>query len=108
MFRKSDQQLLIWNGRPARRSGDMARFPPQHLLNKRPRISQGGLRGIRIEQPDDRTRVDRGLPQGREPQSLQEAGADNKPDRLNMVQPLKVGVAIEVCGHGDHPDTGQR
>src|SRR5258706_30401 len=107
MFRKSDEQLLIRNGGAAMRPGDMASLPAKNLLNKRPRIPQGGLRGIRVEQPGDRTRVDRGLPQGREPQSLQEAGGDNKPDRLNMVQPFEVGVAIKVCGHGDHPDTGQ-
>ena len=69
---------------------------------------EGGLGRIRFDQLGDRACIDRTLPQRGEPQPLEEAGGDDKPDRLNMVQPFEVGVAIEVCGHGDHPETGQR
>ena len=86
----------------------MARLPTQNLLHKLPGIPQGGFQSVAFDQLGDRARVDRALPQGRETQSLQETGRDDETYRLNMVQPLEVGIAFDVCGHGDHPETGQR
>ena len=86
----------------------MARLPSQNLLDKTPWIPESGLCRILFEQFRDRARVNRGLPQWREPQSLQQARGDDKTYGLDMVQPLQVGIAIDFRGHGDHPETGQR
>ena len=43
VLRKSDEQIIIRNGRAARRAGDMARFPAKHLLHESPGIREGGL-----------------------------------------------------------------
>ena len=58
VFGKPNEQLILWNGRAARRAGDMAGLPPQHLFYKSPGIPQGGLRGIRIEQFGDCACID--------------------------------------------------
>ena len=108
VFRKPNEQLILRNGRAARCASDMAGFPAKHLLHKSPGIPQGGLRAIRIEQFGDCACIDWRLTKRGKPKPLKEAGSDYKPDRLNVVQPFEVGVAIKVCGHGDHPETGQR
>ena len=95
VFRKSDEQL-IRNGRAPGRSGDMTRLPTEDLLRESPRIRESGLCHIPFDKLGDRARIDRALPYRGEPELLKEAGGDDKTDRLNMVQPFKIGVAIEV------------
>ena len=86
----------------------MTHLPTEDLLNESPRIRESGLCCIPLDKLGDRTRIDRALPYRGEPQFLKQAGSDDKTDRLNMVQPFKIGVAIELCGHSSHPETGQR
>ena len=93
VFRESDEQF-IGNGRAPGCSGDMARFPAKDLLDESPRIRESGLCCIPLDKFGDRTRIDRALPYRGEPEFLKEAGSDDKTDRLNMVQPFKIGVAI--------------
>ncbi len=107
MFGKSDEQV-IRNGRATGRSGDMAGLPTEDLFHKSPGISKRRLGPVPFDKLRDRTRIDRALPYRGEPQLLKQTGGDDKTDRLNMVQPFEVGVAIEVFGHTAHPETGQR
>jgi hypothetical protein len=86
----------------------MARFPTKDLLDESPRLWETGLCYIPFDKLRDRTRIDRALPYRREPEFFKQAGGNDKTDRLNVVQPFKIGVAVELCGHGAHPETGQR
>ena len=52
--------------------------------------------------------VDRRLPQRREAEFLEQSRRDDKADRLHMVEPLEIGIALDFAGHRAHPDAGQR
>jgi hypothetical protein len=107
VFGKRDEQF-IRNGRAPGRSGDMAGLPTEDLFRESPGIRKGGLGRVPFDKLGDRARINWALPYRRQPQLLEQAGGDDKTDRLNMVQPFEVRVAIEVFGHSAHPEAGQR
>ena len=69
---------------------------PSTCSTKAQGSDSAGFDGIRSSSCGDHAGVDRGLPQRREPEFLEEARRDHEADRLDMVEPFKVRVSIEV------------
>jgi hypothetical protein len=99
---------FIRNGRAARRAGDMARFPAEHLFEEGPGISEGRLGKFRADYLRNLPGLDRCLPERQQPQFLEEGRRDDEAHRGNMVEPFEIGIAIDFRSHGAYRDTGQR
>jgi hypothetical protein len=56
----------------------------------------------------DRRRVGLGLPRRGEAQILEHDRRHDHTDRLDVIEPLKIGITVDLHGHCAHPDAGQR
>jgi hypothetical protein len=86
----------------------VARFPAEHLLEEGPCVLQGGRGGVVADMLGDNQAIGLGLPRRREAQLLEQDGRDDQADRLDVVQPFQVGIALELGRHAAHPEAGQR
>ena len=105
----SATQSIVGKSRAAGRAGDVPRLPAEHLFDEGPGIAQARawLDPSSMSSATAALSTWR-LPRGREAKLLEQGRRDDEADRLDMVQPFEIGIAIDLCGHGAQPDAGQR
>ena len=91
-----------------RGAGDVRCLPAEHSCTK-PQGSRsvGSLSSASKCSADLRT-IDLGLARRRQAEFLQQDRRDDEPDRLDVVQPFEVRIALDLGRHRDQPIAGQR
>ena len=87
---------------PARCAGDVPRLPAKDALEKLPWLSQRRAIGFSVEEFLDRFSLDRRLAWRIKVLLADDVGADDEPDRPDVVEPfeLRVGGGVEHHTHG--------